>query len=235
MGRDSDNINKLEYNHLSEFDDRINIVEFQKSFLENVNNIVAYLENNKESVSIEFLNNYYLSDVVTLVNNKNKSINMISIDKEIKTRFITDEFINVVNEYISKDIKELNIPYQMVKKIDLKQFTNLEKLRINGKDYKLDRSILDKVIEETKLNSIYFNGEIDDEVKIDSIVEDGLCPKAKYKGLTIKPDYYDFDKKYIKIYNKEIYNNIDDILNFVKDEERYILTSRSREVSTHFL
>ena len=198
-------IQKNYYNHFNEIKDEL----------------IKYIENHKKSLLIDFVDydNYtyeqymeYFSDI-----NKFSQQRLISIDQEndtIRTFRFDKRLINILKEYLSKDIEELQVPSEFFDYCKLSEFKNLKKLTIIGPKKIMTKEMINQIIGLTNIKELSGEFKIADDLKDEIINFYNI--KFLYKDILVNCSSYN-PEKISSAVSSNPPKDIDKIISFSKE------------------
>ena len=193
---------------------------FYKELEQNKDAIVKYLLSNQEKISIvEKIYGFDDYDKIIENNGFTKEDKLIEVsDSGIVTSNLTNSFVKLIVDNISKNIKELEIPEEIFKKIKITDYKELEKLRISG-NILLTKDYLEKLKTSTKLKEFVVNKfEYDESIIEDEILFEKFGRKLLYyNGFALKEEYFEFSD-YMDVKCKKPYKKIEKIFSLLDSD-----------------
>ena len=168
----------------------------------NTDDIINYLENNKEKIVIE-KQEFSLTDIISFAKNPSLILEKRQIevaDNGIKTYHFNKKFIDLVSKHMSSSISSLTIPASYFNKNSVFKYPNLEELNLNiNKDdlFKIDLKTMKQLLNQTKIRKLDVDCYLDDQVLLENCcgIKSFMGSKLNMDGLNINSRNYQFNPK----------------------------------------
>ena len=168
----------------------------------NTDDIINYLENNKEKIVIE-KQEFSLTDIISFSKNPSLILEKRQIevaDNGIKTYHFNKKFIDLVSKHMSSSISSLTIPASYFNKNSVFKYPNLEELNLNiNKDdlFKIDLKTMKQLLNQTKIRKLDVDCYLDDQVLLENCcgIKSFMGSKLNMDGLNINSRNYQFNPK----------------------------------------
>lgn len=168
----------------------------------NTDDIINYLENNKEKIVIE-KQEFSLTDIISFAKNPSLILEKRQIevaDNGIKTYHFNKKFIDLVSKHMSSSISSLTIPASYFNKNSVFKYQNLEELNLNINKYdlfKIDLKTMKQLLNQTKIRKLDVDCYLDDQVLLENCcgIKSFMGSKLNMDGLNINSRNYQFNPK----------------------------------------
>lgn len=168
----------------------------------NTDDIINYLENNKEKIVIE-KQEFSLTDIISFAKNPSLILEKRQIevaDNGIKTYHFNKKFIDLVSKHMSSSISSLTIPASYFNKNSVFKYPNLEELNLNINKYdlfKIDLKTMKQLLNQTKIRKLDVDCYLDDQVLLENCcgIKSFMGSKLNMDGLNINSRNYQFNPK----------------------------------------
>lgn len=194
---------------------------YSKQLIEKEQEIIDYLQSNNKEVIITVNNisnnlSYKISIIKNEVNLDEEEL--IGINNGIFSRHYNKKTNELIAKYISKDIEKLTAPLELFDICNIRDFKNLKELTITNHRVKINKKILDMIVNETNIETINGTFSIDDDVKEDSVVLGSGSPIIKYKNLVVKdknfrPEFFS------NVICQSLYKDFNKVLDTIEEQK----------------
>ena len=207
---DFDNLIKSTESKLNELEKDL-VLSKKKTAVEMSNDdIVNYLKIHSDKVGIiqTTINDPLYSD-------KSDLSKKYLVDDHIEILNSDSNFIELVCDNISKSIIKLEIPYDILKHLDLSEFKNLKSLKVTSGSITITNELLNYFKNKTNIEEIEANYVLDSNIKENVTMLKGLSPVILYKDKIVKHRGFSSSGS-LNVYNKNPYENIEDIMKLIE-------------------
>lgn len=210
-------------------DDYIN-KHFNIEIEKNKKEIIDYLETHREKVSIilEELEDEEYDDI--LKNGLTDDYKLIEIiDDELIIRRINQNITNIIDNYLSCNVKELDVPKKIFEKLRIMHYKRLKKVNLTGEELLINKEWMDLLSKITNIKKISGEEiEFSEDLKENSVFYSDS--NLLYNNIIIEID----DDKPDFIYSNDPFSSLDKILDYTDLESSTFIIDYKIEYEFYF-